>query len=215
MAVEYNRQELQLFADYYADEYSIPRGIFSGLIQAESAWNPKAKAKPTPDNPNASAEGLTQIIKSTQKELGITDIKDPEQQLSGGALYLSKMYSKFGNWRDALAAYNQGPGGNLSKGYGYADKIIKSAGGEVPVKIIDKKPLVIIDPTLDTSVSIKDFGKDVLNNSSSQISSINRLLSFDFLGNVATIIIGTLLIGGSLLLVALDNKAAIEKVIDG
>ena len=214
MSIEYTRQELQLFADYYADQYLIPRGIFSGLINAESAWNPKAKAKPTKDNPNASAEGLTQIIKSTQKELGITDIKDPEQQLNGGALYLSKMYSKFNNWRDALAAYNQGPGGDLEKGYAYADKIIKSAGGESPQSSVVKKPLVIIDPTNNTSVTVKDLAKDSLNNVNDKISSLDKVLSFEFLGNAATIIIGTLIIGGALLIVALENKGTIEKVLN-
>lgn len=210
MAIDYTRQELQLFADYYADQYFIPRGIFSGLINAESAWNPKAKAKPTKDNPNASAEGLTQIIKSTQKELGITDIRDPEQQLNGGALYLSKMYSKFKNWRDALAAYNQGPGGDLNKGYAYADKIIKSAGGESSQTSIDKKPLVIIDPTNNTSVTVTDVAKDSLDNFNDKISTIDKVLSFEFLGNAATIIIGTLIIGGALLIVAIENKDVIE-----
>ena len=37
------------------------------------------------------------------------DINSPKENLEGGARYLSMMYSKFGNWRHALAAYNAGP----------------------------------------------------------------------------------------------------------
>jgi soluble lytic murein transglycosylase-like protein len=35
---------------------------------------------------------------------------DPQQNLEGGARYLSMQYRKYGDWRLALAAYNAGPG---------------------------------------------------------------------------------------------------------
>ena len=100
--MDYTKTELQVMADYNASQYYIPPEIFRGLISAESNWDYTAKAKPTPDNPNASAYGLTQMIKTTAKEMGVTNIYDPNQQLAGGARYLNKMYNKFGNWRDAL-----------------------------------------------------------------------------------------------------------------
>lgn len=105
-------------ANSYADQYGIPRDIFAGLITQESGWDPNAQAQ------GSSAYGLTQLTKAAQIDTGVTDITDPNQQLMGGASYLSKMFDKFGNWNDALAAYNQGPGGDLSKGQNYASRIM-------------------------------------------------------------------------------------------
>lgn len=46
----------------------------------------------------------------TAKELGVTDPYDPIQSTAGGAVYLARMYKKFGSWPLALAAYNAGEG---------------------------------------------------------------------------------------------------------
>jgi soluble lytic murein transglycosylase-like protein len=59
----------------------------------------------------AGALGLTQLMPDTMKEMGVSDWKDPEQNLQGGARYLSKMLAKYPGRTDlALAAYNAGPG---------------------------------------------------------------------------------------------------------
>ena len=47
----------------------------------------------------------------TAKYLGVTNSLDPEQNIMGGAKYISQMLTKFdGNIETALAAYNAGPG---------------------------------------------------------------------------------------------------------
>lgn len=46
----------------------------------------------------------------TAKGLGITDPHDWLQSAVGAAIYLKRMYHKFGSWDLALAGYNAGEG---------------------------------------------------------------------------------------------------------
>ena len=85
-----------------ACRHGIPEDLFLRLIQQESNWNPTAKS-------HTGAYGLAQLIPSTARYLGV-DIRDPYQNVDGGARYLKEQYRTFGSWRLALAAYNAGPG---------------------------------------------------------------------------------------------------------
>ena len=86
--------------------------LFDALVEAESGYNPAARS-------SAGALGLTQLMPGTAKGLGV-DPLDPDQNLLGGARYLSQMIRRFGDARTALAAYNAGPGA------------VDRAGGTVP-----------------------------------------------------------------------------------
>jgi soluble lytic murein transglycosylase-like protein len=55
------------------------------------------------------ALGIMQLMSSTAAGLGV-DPYDPAQNKEGGTRYLGQLFSEFGNWVDALAAYNWGPG---------------------------------------------------------------------------------------------------------
>ena len=85
-----------------ARKHGVPEDLFLRLVQQESGWNPHAVS-------HAGATGLAQLMPDTAAKLGV-DAKDPHQNLDGGARYLAMMYSRFGSWRLALAAYNAGPG---------------------------------------------------------------------------------------------------------
>lgn len=128
-----------------ARRYGIPPAIFNALIGAESGWDPNAAAK------GSSAKGLTQLLKGTAKDMGVDNAFDPTQNLEGGAKYLSQQYQRFGNWRDALSAYNQGPGNyQLGEGRKYADGILSKAGGAVT---INASPTIMVS-TKDDPVAV-------------------------------------------------------------
>lgn len=111
--------DYQNLADKYANKYGLPPAIVRSVIQQESSWNPSAVG-------TSGEKGLMQLMPGTAKMLGVTNSFDPEQNIEAGTRYLKGHYDKYGNYRDALARYNAG--GNLTAGYGYAEKVLERAG---------------------------------------------------------------------------------------
>ena len=105
---------------------SCPAGLLAAVMQKESSGNPTAVS-------SAGAQGLMQIMPANDASLGITNPFDPAQNIQGGATLLQQYYNQFGNWNDALIAYNEGPGNLQNKGpfassQAYASSILGSAG---------------------------------------------------------------------------------------
>ncbi len=109
-------------------KYDVPESLIQSIVQAESGFDPNAVSP-------AGAKGLMQLMPGTAKDLGVSNVFDPAQNLEGGVRYFRQMLDRFDhNVTYALAAYNAGPG-NVAKYQGvppyretqnYVKKILKN-----------------------------------------------------------------------------------------
>jgi soluble lytic murein transglycosylase-like protein len=96
--------DLTALATAAARRHHLDPALVLALVQVESAFQPRAVSP-------KGAQGLTQLMPATAREMGVTDVLDPVQNLDGGARYLSWLLNRYGgDLRRALAAYNAGPG---------------------------------------------------------------------------------------------------------
>ena len=85
-----------------AEQNSLPPQLIHSVIKVESNYNPHAIS-------NKGALGLMQLIPSTARRFGVSDVFNPVQNIEGGAKYLRYLLDLYGeNYPLALAAYNAG-----------------------------------------------------------------------------------------------------------
>lgn len=136
-----------------APQYGIPPSLFLAVAQKESGLNQGAIG-------SKGEIGLFQLMPATAAQLGV-DPADQLQNIQGAGTYLQLLYNQFGNWSDALEAYNGGAShvtaGTVSTAaQAYAASVLASAG--------------ITSDSADTSL---------LSNSSSVSDSLDSLDSLD------------------------------------
>lgn len=91
-----------------ARKYKVPVDLLKAIGKAESNFDPNAVS-------SAGAQGVMQLMPATAKYLGVQDSFDPEQNIMGGAKYISQLLDKYdGDVKLSLAAYNAGMG-NVAK----------------------------------------------------------------------------------------------------
>jgi Transglycosylase SLT domain len=91
-----------MFIIQTASRYQIDPALIKAIIMAESGYNTKAISK-------KGAKGLMQLMPETAQSLGVEDIFNPHQNITGGIQYFKQMVNRFnGDLKLALAAYNAG-----------------------------------------------------------------------------------------------------------
>ncbi len=115
-------EQIDAWIQEAADANGVPANLLSALLDVESGYNV--------DTPNseAGAIGIAQFMPGTAEAMGI-DPRDPHQAISGAARLLKQEYDHYGNWSQALEAYNGGEG-NVGSGetQAYAQKVLGKAG---------------------------------------------------------------------------------------
>jgi soluble lytic murein transglycosylase-like protein len=93
---------------------AIEANLLRAVIVVESGFNSRALSP-------KGAVGLMQLMPSTARRFGASDLYDPRQNVVAGASYLKFLMTRFGNdMRLALAAYNAG------------EDAVQRSGGHIP-----------------------------------------------------------------------------------
>lgn len=108
-----------------ASQLGVPPSLALAVAQRESGLNQGAIG-------SSGELGVFQLMPGTAAQLGV-DPSDLGQNITGGITYLKQLYDRFGNWPDALVAYNEGPtrfasGSIVPASQSYSDAILAAAG---------------------------------------------------------------------------------------
>jgi hypothetical protein len=104
-----------------AIQNNISPALVASVIQSESRGDPSAY------NATSHATGLMQLLPQYFKG----NLKNPTTNITEGVKYLASLLKEFGNVRDALMAYNWGPG-NMESWIKAGRKV-----ADIPKKVID------------------------------------------------------------------------------
>src|SRR5262245_30117549 len=95
-----------------ARRHGLDPQVFLRQINQESGFNPRAQSP-------AGARGIAQIMPATARGWGVNP-DNPHEALDAAAKNMAGYVRQFGNYGDALRAYNAGPG-NVAKSHGFAE----------------------------------------------------------------------------------------------
>jgi membrane-bound lytic murein transglycosylase D len=125
------------------DEEGVPQELIH-LAQAESGFIPRAMSR-------KAAGGMWQFLVSRGQQYGLMQTRftdermDPEKATRAAARHLHDLYSEFGDWYLAIAAYNCGPG-TVEKAVehsGYADFWELRRIGLLPAETTNYVPIIL------------------------------------------------------------------------
>jgi len=96
------REKLKPLIDSTALRHGVDPDLVRAVVHVESGFDARAVSP-------KGATGSMQLMPATAARYGVTNLKDPAQNLEGGVRYLKDLLTLFeGNTHLALAAYNAG-----------------------------------------------------------------------------------------------------------
>jgi soluble lytic murein transglycosylase-like protein len=104
-----------------ATSVGVDPAIALAVAQRESNFNQGALG-------SSGEVGMFQLMPATAASLGVNPY-DATQNIQGGVAYLAQMYGIFGDWNDALAAYNWGPGNVSNSGGAWPSSVANYVTG--------------------------------------------------------------------------------------
>lgn len=157
--------------------YSVPEAILAGLIKKESEFRNIWGF-------DGTGRGIAQIDSYWHPEVSDNEAFEPSYALPWAAKYLKGLKEEYGNWYNALRAYNGGPNyASWNRGYGgmavayittlYADTIYQFAS---EYAVSDKVEAI---PEISQNTSIKSISAQlsmIENPVSSVVNSLNRAI---------------------------------------
>ena len=137
--------------EIYSEKYSVPGGLIKAIIQAESASNQYAVryephyrwtvepfdkfhwSEKTEEISQKTSWGLMQIMGAVARERGfegryLAELCTVKVGIKYGTKHLKWQYDRYGDWHDAISAYNQGSNRKTNGEYNnqeYVDKVLK------------------------------------------------------------------------------------------
>ena len=94
--------ELDALIDQVARDEGLSTDLVRAVVSVESGFDPRAVSP-------KGARGLMQLMPGTARELGVADVYDPRENLTGGARHLRRLLEVHdGDLELALASYNAG-----------------------------------------------------------------------------------------------------------
>jgi len=138
------------------DEEGVPQELIH-LAQAESGFAPRAMSR-------AAAGGMWQFLTWRGQQYGLMqtrytdDRMDPEKATRAAARHLRDLYSEFGDWYLAIAAYNCGPGvvEKAVERTGYADFWELRNRGVLPAETTNYVPIILAMTIMEKNAA--DYG---------------------------------------------------------
>lgn len=109
-AAKANRLRFSPLIETVAKETLLRPELLHAVVQAESAYDPHAVSR-------KGAVGLMQLMPATAQRYGVSDRRNPQQNLRGGANYLKDLLIQFNyDLKLAIAAYNAGENAVIRSG---------------------------------------------------------------------------------------------------
>ncbi len=140
------------------DEEGLPQELIH-LAQAESGFIPRAVSR-------KAAGGMWQFLAWRGRQYGLMQTRytdermDPEKATRAAAHHLRDLYSEFGDWYLAIAAYNCGPGvvEKAVERTGYADFWELRSRGVLPAETTNYVPIILAMTIMEKNAA--EYGLD-------------------------------------------------------